>query len=228
MRASPFALVLAVALFAGCGGHTKAAKPNGEASKPANQVFADARAAATSASSARVSGSLAASGTPFTLDLSMVRGKGAKGSVSIRGLQFELVKIGDTAYIKGSDAFYRRFAGAAAQLIHGRWVKASATSPRFRSFAALASIAGLFDEIARHHGKLVNEGKETYQGQQAVVIRDASDNSKLYVAATGTPYPLALVGRNKQQSGRITFGDWNTPVSLAAPADAVDISSFGG
>jgi hypothetical protein len=230
MRASPFAfvLILTVALLAGCGGHTKAAKPNSEASKPANQVFADARGAATSASSARVSGSLIADGTPFTLDLSTARGKGAKGSVSIRGLQFDLVKIGDTAYIKGSDAFYRHFAGSAAQLIHGRWVKASVTSPRFHSFAALASISGLFAEIASNHGKLVNEGKKTYQGQEAVVIRDTSDNSKLYVAATGKPYPLALAGGNKKQSGRITFGDWNKPVSLTAPADAIDISSFGG
>jgi hypothetical protein len=228
MRAPAFALVLTLALLAGCGGHAKATKPNSEASKPANQVFADARAAATSASSARISGSLVANGTPFTLDLSTARGKGAKGSVSIRGLQFDLVKIGDTAYVKGSDAFYRHFAGAAAQLIHGRWVKASATSPRFRSFAALASISGLFAEIASNHGKLVNEGKKTYQGQQAVVIRDTSDNSRLYVAARGKPYPLALAGGNRKQSGRITFGDWNKPVSLTAPANAIDISSFGG
>jgi hypothetical protein len=55
-----------------------------------------------------------------------------------------------------------------------------------------------------------------------------SDNSKLYVAATGTPYPVAIVGGKKGQSGSITFGDWNKQVSLSAPGGAIDISSLGG
>jgi len=229
MRVSALALVLTAALLAGCGGSKKeAAKPNGEASKPANQVFADAKSAATSASSAHVSGSLVSNGTPYTLDLSMSRAKGAKGSVSINGLRFDLVKIGDTAYIKGSDAFYRHFAGPVAQLIHGKWIKLSASSDRVRSVAALSSISGLFAKISASHGKLVNDGTKTYQGQQVVVIRDVSDNSKLYVAATGKPYPVAIVGGNKKQSGRVTFDDWNEPVSLTAPKDAIDISQFGG
>jgi len=230
MRVPALALVLTAALLAGCGGSKKAeAQPNSEASKPASQVFADARSAATSASSGHVSGSLSSNGTPFTVDLSTARGKGAVGSASVNGLQFDLVKIGDTAYIKGSDDFYKHFAGAAiAQLLHGRWVKASASSNRFRSFAALASMAGLFAKISASHGKLVNDGKKTYQGQQVVVIRDTSDGSKLYVAATGKPYPVALTGGNGHQSGQVTFGDWNKPVSLTAPKGAIDISQFGG
>jgi hypothetical protein len=229
MRVFALALVLTVALLAGCGSSKQAAPPNGMASKPADQVFADARAAATSARSAHVAGSLVSNGTHFTLDLSLARGKGGKGSVSINGLAFDLVKIGDTVYIKGSDAFYQQFAGATiAQLIHGKWVKASATSQRFRSVAPLASVAGLFAEISANHGKLVNDGKTTYKGQAVVAVRDTSDNSKLYVAATGKPYPVAIVGGKKSQSGAIEFDDWNKPVSLTAPSGAVDISQFGG
>jgi hypothetical protein len=229
MRASALALVLTAALLAGCGGQSKAAKANDEASRTADQVLADAKAAATSASSAHVAGSLVSGGTPFTVDLSMARNKGAKGSVSINGLAFDLVKIGDTAYIKGSDAFYKHFAGAAiAQLIHGKWVKASTTSKRFRSFAALASISGLFARISSHHGKLANDGKTTYKGQPVVVIRDASDGSKLYVAATGKPYPVAIVGGTKGQSGTVAFDGWNKSVTLSPPSGAIDITQFGG
>jgi hypothetical protein len=61
-----------------------------------------------------------------------------------------------------------------------------------------------------------------------VAIRDTSDNSKLYVAATGKPYPVAIVGGKKGQSGAITFDDWNKSVSLSAPSNAVDIGKFGG
>src|SRR5262249_31376888 len=76
MRVSALALVLTAALLAGCGSSKQAAPPNGMASKPPDQVFAAAKAAATSASSAHVAGSLVSSGTHFTLDLSLARDKG--------------------------------------------------------------------------------------------------------------------------------------------------------
>jgi hypothetical protein len=229
MRVSILVLVLTAVVLAGCGSTKQEAKPNGEASKPPTRVLADAKAAATSASSAHVSGHLVSNGTPVTLDLSMVRGKGAKGSASINGLQFDVVRIGDTVYIHGSDDFYKHFAGAAvAQLLHGRWIKASTNKPQFRSFAPLTNIGALLAKVSKSHGKLVNDGTTTYKGQQVVVIRDTSDNSKLYVAATGKPYPVALVGGEKSQSGTIAFDDWNKAVSLAAPKNAIDITQFGG
>jgi hypothetical protein len=229
MRASALALVLTAALLAGCGSSGTAAKPNDEASKPAARVLADAKAAATSASSAHVSGSLKSGGTPITLDLSTARSKGAKGSMSTTGLSFDMVRIGDTLYVRGSDAFYKHFAGATvAQLLHDKWLKGSATHGRLTSLAPLTSLASLFAVISSQHGKLANDGATTYNGTKVVAIRDTSDNSKLYVAATGKPYPVAIVGGKKGQSGAITFDDWNKSVSLSAPSDAIDITQFGG
>jgi hypothetical protein len=228
MRASALALVLTSVLLAGCGSSGESAQPNDEASKPAPQILADAKAAATSATSARVSGRVTSDGTPITLDLSTARGKGAKGSMSTNGLKFDLVRIGDTLYIRGSDDFYEHFAGPAAQLLHGKWIKASATDGRLQSLGPLTSIGALFAGISSQHGKLAKVGKTTYKGQDVVAVRDTSDGSKLYVAATGKPYPVAIVGGKKNQSGTITFGDWNKAVSLSAPSDAIDIGQFGG
>jgi len=227
MRVTALALVLAATFLAGCGGSKKAAKPNGEASKPVGRVLADAKAAAASASSLHVSGKVVSDSTPVTLDLTLAR-KGAKGSMSTSGLQFDLVRIGDTAYIRGSDAFYKHFAGAAfAQLLHDKWLKASIVSGRFRSLAPLTSIGLLFARVGSQHGKLVNDGKATYKGQQVVAIRDTSDNSKLYVAASGKPYPVAVVGGAKGQSGTLSFDNWNESVSFTAPKNAIDISQLG-
>jgi len=229
MRVPILALVLAAVLLAGCGGSKQEAKPNGEASKPPNRVLADTKAAASSASSAHVSGHVVSDGSPLTLDLSIARGKGAKGSMSLDGRSFDLVRIGDTVYIQGSDEFYDHFAGSAiAQLLHGKWIKASATKGRLAPLAALTDIDKLFAKIGASHGKLANDGKTTYKDQPVVAIRDTSDNSKLYVAATGKPYPVALVGGKSGQTGTITFSDWNKPVSLTAPKNAIDISQFGG
>jgi len=228
MRAPALALLLAALLVAGCGGHSKSASSNGEASKSADKILADAKAAADSASAAHVSGSIVSGGTPITIDLSMGKNK-ANGSMSTSGLEFDLIRIGDTAYIKGSDDFYKHFAGSAiAQLLHGKWLKASIVSGRYASLAPLTSISLLFGKVASNHGKLANDGTKTYQGQKVVEIRDTADNSKLYVAATGKPYPVAIIGGKKNQSGTISFDDWNKSFSVSAPKNALDISKLGG
>jgi hypothetical protein len=232
MRAFALAIVVTAVLLAGCGsggGSSTSGKPNGEASKPATTVLADAKKAATNASTAHVSGSLETGATPIALDLSMVRGKGATGSMSTNGLDFNLIRIGNSVYIRGSDAFYKRFAGpSVAQLLRGKWLKAPLTHGRLSSLRPLTSLSGLFGIIDSQHGKLVNDGETPYQGAQVVAIRDTSDNSELYVAATGKPYPVAIVGGKKGQSGSIRFGDWNKSVSLSAPSKSIDISNFGG
>jgi hypothetical protein len=192
-------------------------------------VLVDAKAAAAAATSAHVAGSVKSNGTPVTLDLSTARGKGATGSMSTNGAAFDLVRIGNLVYIKGSDEFLKQNGGAlVAQLLHDKWLKASITKGRFASLAPLTSVGLLLGLVSTHHGKLANDGKTTYKGQQVVAIRDTSDNSKLYVAATGKPYPVAIVGGKASQSGTITFDDWNKHVTLTAPSSSIDISKLGG
>jgi hypothetical protein len=228
MRVPALTLILTALLLAGCGSGHEKAQSNGEASKPANQVLGNATAAATAADTVHVSGSIVSGGTPIKLDLTMARDKGAKGSMSTNGLSFNLVRVGDTLYIKGSDEFYKHFAGATvAQLLHGKWLKASATQGQLKSLAPLTNIGALFAGISANHGKLENKGATAFQGQRVVEIRDTSDNSKLYVASTGKPYPVAIVGGKQNQSGTITFGDWNAHVSLSPPSNALDISKLG-
>jgi hypothetical protein len=220
-------LLLAVALLAACGGGKSGAKSNGEASKPAMQVLADAKRAAVGATSLHVAGNIKSGGTPTSLDLSIAKAKGAKGSMSTSGFQFDLIRVGNAVYIRGSDAFLKHFAGGAASLFHGKWLKASAKTGGFASLTPLTTPSTLFGAIANSHGKLANDGLTTYKGQQVVEIRDTSDNSKLYVAATGTAYPVAIVGGKKGDSGAITFGDWNQPVSISAPKGALDLAKLG-
>lgn len=227
MRTRVPLLLLATALLAGCGGSRRSAKSNGEASKPAAQVLADTEAAAGAASSTHISGRIVSNGTTVTLDLSLVRGKGASGSLSAGGLSFDLVRIGATAYIRGSDAFYRHFTGpAVARLLHGKWLKAPVTYGGLRSLVPLTSIASLFARVGAHHGALTAEGPLTYHGQRVVEIRDRSDGSTLYVAATGKPYPVAIVGGRKGPAGTVVFDRWNQPVSLSAPPQAIDLGAL--
>jgi hypothetical protein len=214
-------LVLAVA-SAGCGGGTKG---NGEATKTANQVVADAKAAAVSAKAVHVAGAITDAGQALTLDITIVKGEGGQGTMSESGLKFDIIRVGNKAYIKGSRAFLRKFAGAAgAQLLRGKWLQGSATTGDLAALAPLTDITQLFNGALGSHGKLENAGETEFKGQKVVAIKDTTEGGTLYVASTGTPYPVAIVGGKDQ--GTITFDKWNDTVSITAPKGAVDMSKL--
>lgn len=225
LRIGLLAFAVLAVLTAGCGGSSSSS--NGEATKSAATVFSDAQQAALAATSVHVAGAISDAGTPVSLDLVIAQGKG-KGTISESGVGFQIVRIGDAAYIKGSDAFLKQFAGAAAaQLLHDKWLKGSVASGKLSALAPLTDITKLFKGALGSHGKLVNQGETDFQGEKAVAIKDSKDGSILYVAATGTAFPLgAKQGGASKDS--ITFDHWNDSVSISAPKGAVDISKVGG
>jgi hypothetical protein len=217
------ALLLATVLLAGCGGGQSG---NGEASKSPDAVLSDASKAASGATTVHVTGEIDSGSRRIGMDLELAKGRGATGSMTLDGKSFDLIRIGDRVYIRGSKPFLKLYAGAYAGALEGRWLKASASSGRLQQFTPLTSAAALFTLIRSSHGKLVNDGVKTYLGRRAIEIRDTSDNSKLYVAATGTPYPVAIAGP-KAAAGAIRFSDWNRHVSLTAPKKTFDLSQLG-
>ena len=219
-------LVLTAALLAGCGGGSKS---NGEAAKTAPQVVKDAVAAAGAAKGVHVSGSLVSGADHLTLDLHIDGGTGGTGTITEQGLSFQFVRLGSKAYIKGSDAFYKKFAGAAAaQLLHDRWLMGSATTGQFASLTGLTDIGQLIGHVLTTHDKLVNQGETTRNGQKVVAIHDVTKGGTLYVAATGEPYPLEVVKTGGAEPGDVTLGDWDKTTPVAAPKNPIDLSKLGG
>jgi hypothetical protein len=215
--------VLAV-LAAGCGGGSSSSS-NGEATKSGRQVIADARKAAAGATGVHVFGTFRDAGKDVAVDLVLGKDSG-KGFLKQGSAQADVMRVGDTAYMRASLAFWRKYAGdAAAQLLHDRWLQGSATKKPFDAFAKFMSMSGLIGDALKspgNHGTLTNLGEKTYKGQKVVAIKDSKDGSILYVASTGTPFPVAGVG-----AGSLSFDGWNKPVSVTTPKGAVDISSFG-
>jgi hypothetical protein len=226
MRAAAAAFLLATVL-AGCGGGSGGGTTNRMPVRPAQQVLAAAVFVARRASSVHVSGKLVSEQTPLQLDLTLARGKGAKGTVTQSGVSFDLVQLGGKVYIQGSDAFWQRYAPTVASLLHGHWIVAPAGKTPFAELAPLTSASRLFGLVASSHGRLVNDGLTTFDGQKVAQIRDTSDGSKLYVAATGAPYPVALAGGRKHAADQLRFDRWNAQVSLSAPPHALDLAQLG-
>ena len=222
-RLAAVSALVALALAA-CGG-SSGGSTRGVASKSPDQIVSAATNAVAGVSSVHVSGSMLSGGQPVTLDLNLVAGKGGKGSMSQNRLGFRIVAIGHEVYINGGSAFWRSFGGsAAAQLLSGKWLRAPA-SGQLSSFATLTDVQKLFDQLLSSHGTLAKGKTTTVQGEQVVAVNDTTNGGTLYVAATGNAYPIEIV-KPGSQGGRLVFNRFNQPVSLTAPANAIDVSQL--
>jgi hypothetical protein len=229
MRARPrlAATAACVACLAGPLGGCGSSSGNGVAAKTPEAIVAASKAAAEGAKSVHVSGTIVSNGAPIALDLQLTSSAG-RGRLSLGGLGFELIQTGGTVYIKGSEAFYRHIGGAAAaQLLQGRWLKASATTPEFASLSRLADLRGLIDASLEHHGALAKTGTTRVNGQAVVGVSDQSKGGTLYVATTGKPYPVQI-SRTGGGGGAVNFDAWNEPVTITPPANALDITQLRG
>jgi hypothetical protein len=222
--ASPLLLVLVALLLVGCS--SSSSSGNGLASKTPTQIVDAAKAATAGAVSAHVAGSIVSEGKPISLDMELVEGKGGKGRITVEGLSVELIEVDKAVYINGSTAFYKHLAGsAAAQLLQGKWLKAPASSANFASFSQLTNLGKLVGSTLAAHGALTRGTSATVDGQKVVGVTDTAKGGTLYVATTGTPYPVALV-KTGSSGGKIVFDRWNKPVTLAPPANSVNINQL--
>jgi hypothetical protein len=229
MRACAFALVLTAVLLAGCG--SGSSKPstdtsaNGEASKSAAQVLVDARASVASASSAHVTGHSHLGTRPARFDLSLST-KGAIERLSLGDQQERVIRVGSTGYVLGNDALYRRIGvnEAAAKLLRGVWLQGPDAKLPLLITSLPSSPRAIFAQIAPEDNELHDLGVTKYHGQDVVKIEDPTRNATYYIAATGMPYPVAVV----VGGGVFTFSRWNQPVQLAAPKRAVPFPGLGG
>jgi hypothetical protein len=214
--------VLALAgVVVGCG----SSSDNGVAAKPPDAIVSAASNAVSGVKSVHVLGSLRSGGSPITLDLTLVAGKGGGGQMSQNGLSFKLIEVGQVVYINGSDAFWRHIGGTSAvQLFHGKWLRAPANG-QFSSVASLTSVQTLFRKLLSSHGRLAKGPTTTVAGQKVVAVNDTTKGGTLYVATTGQPYPVQ-VSMGGSNGGRIVFDRYNKSVSLTAPANAIDISKL--
>ena len=215
------ALLMVALALSGCGDSPPAS--NGVAAKAPAEILAASRAAVANAQSVRVMGSIVDAGTPISLDMELIAGKGGRGRLALDGYTLQLVAADGGAYLKGSSAFFAGVLGPAGVRLRGRWLKAPVHRANFSWIGSLTSLSGLADTALEEHGAGLTKMAAKVDGRSAVAVSDAANGGTLYVAATGSPYPLALVTRG---GGRLTFDRWNESVALEPPSGAVNISQL--
>jgi hypothetical protein len=224
--ALPILLSLLVAgVVSACGG-SSTPSGNGVAAKSPDAIVSAATKAVAGLNTMHISGSVVSGGTPISLDLALVSGKGATGSMSENGLSFKLINVGKFVYINGSPGFWRHFGGsAAAQLFQGKWLKAPSTTGDFASLSSLTNLHKLLGSLLSNHGPLKKGDTSTVNGQKVVGVKDSTKGGTLYVATTGKPYPVELV-KTGTDGGKVVFDRLNASVSLAAPPNSINISQL--
>jgi hypothetical protein len=218
--------LLTASAIAACGGSSSSG--NGIASEAPAAILKATVAAANGVKSMHVAGSVASTGTAVTLDLDLDAAKGATGSMSEGGLGFKIVSVNKALYINAGDAFWKHFGGAAAAtLFANKWIEAPTASNAFGSLSALTNLHDLFTQLLGSHGALTKTATKTVNGQQAVGLLDKTKGGTLYVATSGQPYPLEIVGGGAN-TGTITFSNFNVPVTVTPPPHPVNLSQLKG
>ncbi len=219
----PIAMAVIAIVLAGCGSSSE-----GTASKSPAEILAASRSAAEGASSVDIVDQDSAGGLSLTTHLQLAK-SGGRASLSFLGLHYEAIRIGNTVYVKGNPVFYRHLTKKTGVHVPvGTWVKAPVAAG-----SALASYAGLTDMsrelglLLGHTGPPTKGATTTVNGQKAIELKDAGKlfTGAIYIAATGEPYPIEIV-KHGRETGHITFTAWNDPVTLSAPAGAVQLSNL--
>jgi hypothetical protein len=213
------ATLVATGSLAACGGP----KLNGEQAKTGNQVAADAVNALRGVSSAHMVFSGPIGNAPATFDLTF-KGSDTKGQLSTNGTTFQVIKIGNDAYVKGSKATYTALANAKlADIIGDRWLMLSGDKAANYTSITLSNFTSSLN--SNTWAKAVTQTK--LDGKKVVVITNTKNGSQVYVANTGTPYPLKGQGKTTA-AGSWTFTDYNAPVTITAPADSISLDALNG
>ncbi len=227
VRGVPLVLSCATALIAvvvvGCGSSSEDI-----ASKSAAAILAASRSAAVSAGSVHVVSRVAEDKGKVSLASDFeLSSSGGRAKLSYLNLGYEALRVGDTVYVKGNRVFYERLASRMGVHVPvGTWLKEPATGGQ----AGLVGLTSIGHELGLQlstTGPLTKGAIVTIDGQKAIELKDAGKlyTGAIYIAATGKPYPIQIV-KHGRESGQTTFSGWNDPVTLSAPAGAVELSSL--
>jgi uncharacterized protein YcfL len=215
------ATLLVLALTA-CG-----SSENGVASKSAADVLAAARAAANSASSVQVISKASIARAKSTLNASYARSQ-ARVQSSLFNINYEVIRDGNTLYVKGNKVFDKRLEERlGVKIPPNTWLKGSTKTGHLAQIGPETEAAQELPIILAGSGQLTKEQTTKIDGQPAIALRQARklSTATLYVATTGKPYPLRL-SKTGTESGQTTFTNWNTPIHIDPPTNAIELSQL--
>ncbi len=190
---------------------------NGEQSKTAEQVLADAKSALFNTSAVHVKGTETEQGKTQTLDLQL-QGEDTAGTLTTSGVTLNIVKTASKVYLKAPEQFWVKSAGASiAPKLANRWLEQDATKAGDTTSLTLQGVAASLNAS----GSALKPGvTPTVVGGQPAVLVTKVSGSQLAVANSGAPLPLQIIGKGTTV-GTLTFTGYGQAQSISPPAGAL-------
>jgi hypothetical protein len=197
--------------------------------------------ATTGASSLRMTGDVPddGSGGTITLDMALNKKGECAGTMSMGGQgEAELIKVGDTVYMKYDEAFLRAQSkgekkadvDAAVALLAGKWTKMSAKGEDAKDIAGFCDLDTVLGDAGDVNSDAQRGKTTTVDGTPAIVLheRDGKGRYTLYVATEGEPYLLRVDDASGTNPGTVTFGEYDEPVPARKPSgEILDLDALG-
>ncbi|MDH6220558.1 hypothetical protein [Streptomyces pseudovenezuelae] len=264
------ALVLATAATAaltacqsGQGTADSKSSPTAKPSKPADpfaglsaaEIADRSMKATTGAESVRMKGDIQdeEAGGSIHVDMTLSTKNECAGTLGMGGTgKADLIKTGDTMYMKYDEAFLRQQSkgeskatvDATVAMLAGKWAKMStkgADAEDIAGFCDLDSVLSDAEDAGSGGGSsdgtasstaatnATRAGTAEVDGAKAAVLKlkDGKDRYTMYVATEGKPYLLRLDSTGTD-AGSLVFSDYDKPVPVRKPTGQVlDLDALG-
>ncbi|WP_367322591.1 hypothetical protein [Streptomyces sp. HUAS ZL42] len=232
---------------------SQAAKPKEPfAGLTADEIADRAMSATTGATSLRMKGEVPDDESSGTISLDMALNKQGEcaGTMSMGGQgKADLIKTGDTVYMKYDEAFLRAQSkgeskadtDAVVAMLAGKWAKMSAKGEDAKDIASFCDLDTVLEGPEGVGSDATDDSTEaatvsrgrttTVDGTPALVLnaREGKDRYTLYVATEGEPYLLRLDSTAADDAGTLTFSDYDEPVPAQKPTgEIVDLDALSG
>ncbi|GGV50030.1 hypothetical protein [Streptomyces griseoflavus] len=198
------------------------------------QIAEKAFAATTAAPSLRMKGSVPddASGGAIEVDMALDKRGECAGTMGMDGQgEAELIKTGDTVYLRYDEKFLRAQSegeprgevDAAVALLAGKWMKTSATGADAEDLAGFCDLGEVLGGAEKGDADAARGAVTTIDGTPAITLtaQDGEDRFTLYVATEGEPYLLRLDSASATDPGTLSFTDYGTPVAAKKPTGEI-------
>lgn len=204
---------------------------NGIEAKSADEILSAATAAFAGAKSVHLKGTMVESGETTSLNL-FLGAAGARGTVRApiqkgKSVSISILSTKRNFYLK-SPQMWRSVGGAQmADLIGDRWVLVpKKNNADFKDFERMTDLKKFADEVFKTDGTVVKGKRSVIDGVPAIGLRGA--DGTLYIATTGTPYPLKIVPKKPVKPGEeLAFLDYDAPLNVTPPANVLDLNKLG-
>ncbi|MER6613792.1 hypothetical protein [Streptomyces xantholiticus] len=201
---------------------------NGIGKLSAQEIETKARAAADAAASVRLSGTLVSKGGTYKLNMRLKQ-DGGTGSLTSKENAFELLRIGDTLFLKADAGFWSPRDGdrgeepgqadlEAARKLADKYVKVPKGDPSYKQFRGFTDMDVLLDGLLGMQGDLSKGDRTRVGGVRTIKVTagEGGQGGVLDVSLEGRPYPLQFTRAGG--AGVLTLGDWDKDFPLTEPA----------